>query len=413
MRRRCKPGGESSTTTSYSSRRVRLGERWENPEVCEGGVYVNTASVCLARMAVTDSDMETRVIPLIEQQLLDHSSPRRMFWVNLDLSENCISDLGIGILSDWWVKHLDVLKVRSMKLYKNNISDEGAFALAKLIANHKWPIEEIHLSHNNISDRGAEKLMKAFLEARTEDKFIYPRLDTLKMICLPVWIRLEYNRITDCESVLSRLTEQAHGQRTDKRKIFCFAEKPGAPSMKDPGCSPKRCSQASTNHSPLFHLFSFTHQLHSDDHSPKIPEPKTYIYLDATAAKLLHKGQIPTPSNPFKLFMPEPATREYTLLFHTDPPTTLLSQTVNFVDTAGPNNNSPEIQTLHIALEAASLNFNRTVVLLTTNPAIVSYAQTLQPHSLHVLNANLPPFNTTDNNTLPMAPPCVRATISS
>lgn len=275
--------------------------------------HISVTSVCLSRSSISDNDVTLRLLPYLENHILRapcplhdrDCGPNRITWINLDLSENHLGDIGICALVNWWLLHLNKLRLRSIKLYKNVIADEGAAALGRLVSAHPWPIEEIHLSHNVLTDIGAEVLLKSFLfvmapagvdtvscpNSLTEpgSRFVYPRFDPIKGVFLPVWVRLEYNHISSCDEVLRRTAstlveytrqkQQINNLNTggppwssnsDPNRVACFAERHGSPSMKDPNCSPKRCSKSSQNSAPLFHLYSFSHQLAGNGISPTL-----------------------------------------------------------------------------------------------------------------------------------------------
>eukprot|EP01053_Blabericola_migrator_P002696 Blabericola_migrator_1__2695@NODE_1766_length_3824_cov_139_495874_g1139_i0_p1_GENE_NODE_1766_length_3824_cov_139_495874_g1139_i0NODE_1766_length_3824_cov_139_495874_g1139_i0_p1_ORF_typecomplete_len1130_score138_25LRR_6/PF13516_6/0_0098LRR_6/PF13516_6/3LRR_6/PF13516_6/1_3LRR_8/PF13855_6/0_64_NODE_1766_length_3824_cov_139_495874_g1139_i01073496 len=253
--------------------------------------HVSVVTVSLSRSSIHDGDVATRLLPYLEDHLLKVPCPvhakdcgtKRIIWTNLDLSENHLGDAGITTLVNWWMSHLHVLRLRSLKLYKNVIADEGAAALGRLINVHPWPIEEIHLSHNILTDEGAETLLKSFLFVNPQGqspcpnsvrsdgqsvRSVYPRLDPHRGVFLPVWMRLEYNHIVNCDEVLRRTSQALADSRAtdllsrcDATRVACFAERLGSPSMKDPNCSPKRCSRSTPASAPLFHLYSFSHQL--------------------------------------------------------------------------------------------------------------------------------------------------------
>lgn len=68
--------------------------------------------------------------------------------------------------------------------------------------------------------------------------------------------------MTQVDSLLARLRTaflNARGANASSA-VACFAEKSGL-CVKDPNCSPKRCAKASATFGPLFHLYSFTHQM--------------------------------------------------------------------------------------------------------------------------------------------------------
>lgn len=264
--------------------------------------HVVAVSAQFAKMNIRDEDIDNSVLPLLESTLIESpctthgdvqqkssntESCRRLIWLSLDLAENYMSDHGFNKIVAWLMTHVGTIRLRSLKVYRNSIGDSGAIALAELVELSPWPIEEVHFSHNHIGNTGALRFMSAFLNCYQPQVYtdisapnfkvvagapVYPRLDPHRPLYLPVWLRLEYNYIQDTESLLLSLSKELQMQRgIDGRKtaIACFAEKAGL-SVKDPNCSPKRCSGATSTNSPLFHLYSFTHQLRPPSPAPEL-----------------------------------------------------------------------------------------------------------------------------------------------
>eukprot|EP01054_Gregarina_sp_Poly1_P001824 Gregarina_sp_Poly_1__1823@NODE_1473_length_4052_cov_207_277290_g976_i0_p1_GENE_NODE_1473_length_4052_cov_207_277290_g976_i0NODE_1473_length_4052_cov_207_277290_g976_i0_p1_ORF_typecomplete_len1194_score141_48LRR_6/PF13516_6/0_012LRR_6/PF13516_6/53LRR_6/PF13516_6/8_NODE_1473_length_4052_cov_207_277290_g976_i0983679 len=296
---RCETTEPLNSFLSSGRPRAKKGESVASSKLLDtaDAPHISLTSVCLARLAISDNDVPLRLLPYLEEHIVRAPCPvherdcasSRVTWINLDLSENHLGDAGICALVNWWLTRLPVLRIRSIKLYKNAIADEGAAALGRLVRVHPWPIEEIHLSHNVLTDAGAEVLLKSFLFVvppsrdsmpcpnglnNNGSQFVYPRFDPVKSVFLPVWVRLEYNHISSCDEVLRRtllclLEHQRRGSggeasgasNCDAGRLACFAERRGSPAVKDPNCSPKRCSKSTAVSAPLFHLYSFAHQL--------------------------------------------------------------------------------------------------------------------------------------------------------
>lgn len=122
--------------------------------------------------------------------------------------------------------------MRNLKAYRNEISDNGALALASLISHQCSPLEELHLSHNGISGVGAAALFKSFTEARSpvgaSRPFVYPRYDITRAAPLPVWIRLEYNKIAETQQVLKKWEAESKSIRrveNPQHRLACFADR--------------------------------------------------------------------------------------------------------------------------------------------------------------------------------------------
>lgn len=129
---------------------------------------------------------------------------------------------------NWFISRSLYARLRNLKVYKNELSDNGALALASLIAQQCSPLEELHLSHNNITSVGAAALFKAFAEARAPSgQFVYPRFDSIRGAQLPVWIRLEYNKILDTHAVLSKWDSESRALRKLEGgcRLTCFADR--------------------------------------------------------------------------------------------------------------------------------------------------------------------------------------------
>ncbi|CAJ1377332.1 unnamed protein product, partial [Effrenium voratum] len=84
--------------------------------------------------------------------------------------------------------------LRILKLYKNDITDDGAQALGRFVRCCET-MEELHLSHNRFTERGVEVLVKAAEEARRHAK-------------VPMWVRLEQNDVSNPEKVMADLQDR-------------------------------------------------------------------------------------------------------------------------------------------------------------------------------------------------------------
>lgn len=147
-------------------------------------------------------------------------------------------DCTVGAPQKWFVRNSCRIRLRVLKVYKNFISDNGALALADLIAKQPSALEELHLSHNRIKTAGADALFKSIGQAKLSSsfaqvtgkgsrEFIYPRPDPKRQEFLPVWIRLEYNNIVDAHSLLQKWEQETRAARSfdPSWKLICFADR--------------------------------------------------------------------------------------------------------------------------------------------------------------------------------------------
>lgn len=138
----------------------------------------------------------------------------------VDFSQNKLSTFGLE-------KVLDICrrceKFRVLKLFKNDIDDEGAEALAKFI--HDRPtIEEMHLSHNRFTVKGITAIVAAGDESRP------PRAN-------PLWLRLEQNDVAEPRKLADDLSA---------RYSVCDRREPV-------GCNVRQCIRKCRVHVP--HLY--------------------------------------------------------------------------------------------------------------------------------------------------------------
>ncbi|OEH75024.1 hypothetical protein cyc_08083 [Cyclospora cayetanensis] len=95
------------------------------------------------------------------------------------------------------------MRVSKLKLYKNAIGNAGAAAVAGYISKTAAAgcllLEELHLSHCDISNSGAVLVLDAVASAQEQEggQHVYPRMDARRKAYVPLWLRMEYNTITD------------------------------------------------------------------------------------------------------------------------------------------------------------------------------------------------------------------------
>eukprot|EP00802_Teleaulax_amphioxeia_P008583 Tamp_08592.p1 GENE.Tamp_08592~~Tamp_08592.p1 ORF type:complete len:727 (-),score=133.97 Tamp_08592:9-2189(-) len=107
----------------------------------------------------------------------------------------------------------DIAAVRAIFLWKNNLCDRGAMAVAQLVQHSCVPgheklwVAEVHLSHNKITRVGAEAL---FLAAQS-----YPRASHCGQV--PLWLRLEHNAI-DLDKLGSKMPPHCRAENRGDRR---------------------------------------------------------------------------------------------------------------------------------------------------------------------------------------------------
>lgn len=163
----------------------------------------------------------------------------RQCHAEVDFSHNGLSNKMVGMLLEVLAQH--EVHVACLKLFANRISQAGVAAMCDFIRKneHAGPVEEFHLSHNEIDDDATLELMRTLGTQRPK----YPPLRTPEgggeAGRVPVWLRLNHNRIRDPER-LRRLAEE-------EGVTVCTAQDHAA-------CGASRCCRPET---PLVHLYSF------------------------------------------------------------------------------------------------------------------------------------------------------------
>lgn len=163
----------------------------------------NGGTVSKGCQALTESDFTTllEALPGWMEQRRNSSGGAAVTLTVFDASslylgrQSCIAIgrfLGPGCESNPLINRIVV-----MKLYKNNIGDEGARILANWLRTAEG-LEELHLSHNQILDAGAVALLR---EAANSDR--YP----IRRSGCGLWCRLDRNWI-DADRTLRRLPEE-------------------------------------------------------------------------------------------------------------------------------------------------------------------------------------------------------------
>ncbi|CAE8636618.1 unnamed protein product, partial [Polarella glacialis] len=166
--------------------------------------------------------------------------PLRRCSAEIDFSNNGMSDESLWML----LESLAQFEVQAavLKLYKNRISSPGVLALCEFIRNNKraGPVHEIHISHNEVDDEAAIELCRTMKELKPR----YPPRRAIEGMegthLVPVWVRLNQNKIRDPALVLKNLLAEGI--------TSCAARS---------GCTPGKCSRSEC---PVLHLYLFTDQ---------------------------------------------------------------------------------------------------------------------------------------------------------
>lgn len=174
----------------------------------------------------------------------------------IELQENNLNDKCIIILCDFIINHN--LNVTILKLWKNDFGDNAAIAISKLLL--KIPIHEVHLSHNKITSIG----MKAIIDSVYNNKLFPIQIENSQtsnknnhdILIVPLWLRLEYNRIDPKESIGYMKKLGIHLCDADNRNK----------------CGPTQCSKKKKI--PLIHLYCFLNQIQDPKDSPSLIEAK-------------------------------------------------------------------------------------------------------------------------------------------
>mmetsp|Transcript_58190 Transcript_58190/g.138567 ORF Transcript_58190/g.138567 Transcript_58190/m.138567 type:complete len:651 (+) Transcript_58190:168-2120(+) len=203
----------------------------ENVSVAGGWLYIK-----LSGKALVDDHM-VQLAAYLETVLPDSG-----VWANVDLSQNGLRNAGLSAV-------LDVLEKKSVsckcfKLYKNELTDEGASRLAKYVKKQPDFVEEVHLSHNQLTGRSLVALCMALVK---HDRGAYPFQNRTRLF-IPCWVRMEYNNIAKPQELVDML-------KRDGAVRICTAENRDV-------CGPWRCCSAGTikEKVPIVHLFAITAQ---------------------------------------------------------------------------------------------------------------------------------------------------------
>lgn len=162
----------------------------------------------------------------------------------VDFSNNALSNQSVWMLLESLAQY--EVHAASLKLFKNRISQAGVLAICEFIRANKRAaaVHEMHLSHNEIDDESAHELLRTLQEQRPR----YPPRRPVEgaeegtTALVPVWVRLNHNRIRDPSTVLRAFEVEGI--------TFCAARNAHS-------CGPGKCSKPEC---PLAHLYLFADQ---------------------------------------------------------------------------------------------------------------------------------------------------------
>lgn len=196
---------------------------------------------------LTESTME-RYCAWLQQELSDicKEHGEEALWHcrgEVDFSQNRMSNQMVWTLLETLAQH--EVHTALLKLFANNISQGGVLAICEFIRRNERAeaVQELHLSHNEIDDESALELLRTLQQQR-------PRYPPKRFheegsgddSRVPVWLRLNHNRIRDPEYV--RRTAEAEGIS------ICTAWDRNA-------CGTSKCCRRD---SPLVHLYNLSLQ---------------------------------------------------------------------------------------------------------------------------------------------------------
>eukprot|EP00922_Rhytidocystis_sp_ex-Travisia-forbesii_P044183 GHVS01065908.1.p1 GENE.GHVS01065908.1~~GHVS01065908.1.p1 ORF type:complete len:584 (+),score=90.57 GHVS01065908.1:235-1986(+) len=133
------------------------------------------------------------------------------------LANNNLTDVSMAQFLLLLMKEKVELKV--LRAHKNRLGKATCAALCQLIEQMRTPIEELHLSHNQFEGKDATSICIALFKKSIHYSAIatYPRWDSQQNVFLPVWIRLEFNKLGEALT----LPECAHLFCMSRDKTIC------------------------------------------------------------------------------------------------------------------------------------------------------------------------------------------------
>mmetsp|Transcript_59184 Transcript_59184/g.132677 ORF Transcript_59184/g.132677 Transcript_59184/m.132677 type:complete len:644 (-) Transcript_59184:84-2015(-) len=133
------------------------------------------------------------------------SWPTKLTANSLNFSQNGLSDKGVQRLVEYLKERR--IAVQTLKLFKNSIRDEGAYAIGQLLSfGSPDPLHEVHLSHNLVTEKGVCSILELIHRSK---RYPYPTDLGKRDNCghTPVWLRVEHNLIKweVCEERMKQL----------------------------------------------------------------------------------------------------------------------------------------------------------------------------------------------------------------
>lgn len=172
--------------------------------------------------------------------------------LSLRLERLDLTDKEASMMAEWAeaAAQQGTAVIRKLWLFGNRLGDEGAVAVAKLLSSGR--VTECHLSHNLITLQGAEKLLKSVPVAMAgavqqaeaaapmpvavpdssegaAPSDVTPSDDAHNVLSAPLWLRLEWNRIS--LGGLVGVLDAQHAQRGLLVDIPESAKKDAAPPL--------------------------------------------------------------------------------------------------------------------------------------------------------------------------------------
>eukprot|EP00747_Dinoflagellata_sp_TGD_P220274 gnl/TRDRNA2_/TRDRNA2_92269_c0_seq1.p1 gnl/TRDRNA2_/TRDRNA2_92269_c0~~gnl/TRDRNA2_/TRDRNA2_92269_c0_seq1.p1 ORF type:complete len:1200 (-),score=224.92 gnl/TRDRNA2_/TRDRNA2_92269_c0_seq1:171-3770(-) len=160
----------------------------------------------------------------------------------VDFSHNAMSNQMVWMLLETLAQH--EVHAALLKLFANHISQGGVLAICEFIRMNERAeaVQELHLSHNEIDDESALELLRTLHYQRPRYPPRRPMDGTGNVAPVPVWLRLNHNRIRDPPNVLRSAEAEGITICTAWDRQHCGTSK----------CCKREC--------PLVHLYSFSVQ---------------------------------------------------------------------------------------------------------------------------------------------------------
>jgi hypothetical protein len=120
----------------------------------------------------------------------------------VDFSHNQLSNQMVWMLLETLAQN--EVHTALLKLYANRISQGGVLAICEFIRMNERAeaLQELHLSHNEVDDESALELLRTFKSLRPRYPPRRAAEGSGEIVLVPVWLRLNHNRIRDPAAVL-------------------------------------------------------------------------------------------------------------------------------------------------------------------------------------------------------------------